>query len=155
MRGDQCQESPQNKIGPTSITLRVRGRRHIGTRRVCTQGRWKERRRPPVRQAQADARDGRRTPFDGRRGISWHRYQITTKAAAQRSCGSNSTPATEADYWVHELRRADETLVYLMFPIDRLKALCREAIKAGRGRDNAGDGGRFSVVILPLKDILK
>lgn len=62
---------------------------------------------------------------------------------------------TDADYWVHELRRANDTLVYLMFPIERLKALCREAIRAGRARDNAGDGGRFSVVILPLEEILK
>lgn len=62
---------------------------------------------------------------------------------------------TQADYWVHELRRADRTLVYLMFPIERLKELCRLAIRAGRKRAGAGDGGRFDVVILALRDILK
>lgn len=63
--------------------------------------------------------------------------------------------ATEADFWVHELKRDGETLVYLMFPIERLKELCRDAIRAGRWRAKAGDGGRFDVVILRLKDILR
>jgi hypothetical protein len=62
---------------------------------------------------------------------------------------------TEADYWVHELKREDSTLVYLMFPVERLKELAREAIKSGRCRSNAGDGGRFDVVLLRLSDILK
>src|SRR5215204_2891512 len=30
---------------------------------------------------------------------------------------------TQADFWVHELKRDGETLVYLFFPIERLKAL--------------------------------
>jgi hypothetical protein len=62
---------------------------------------------------------------------------------------------TEAGYWVHELRRADDTLVYLMFPIDRLKKLCREAYARGDKRDGAGDGQKFSVILLKLRDILK
>lgn len=70
----------------------------------------------------------------------------------------NGTPSgistTEADVWVHELKRADQTLCYLMFPVERLKELCRAAIKNGRSRSGAGDGGRFDVVILRLKDIL-
>ena len=60
--------------------------------------------------------------------------------------------ATEADYWVHELKRDGETLVYLMFPIERLKQLCR---KAGRVVHGAGDDGAQSVVILPLSEILR
>lgn len=62
---------------------------------------------------------------------------------------------TEADYWVHELKRADDTLVYLMFPIMRLRALAREHYVAGHYHDHAGDGGRFSVVLIPLRDILR
>lgn len=62
---------------------------------------------------------------------------------------------TEADVWVHELKRDGETLVYLMFPIERLKELAREAIRAGRCRSGVGDGARFDVVILRLKDILR
>jgi hypothetical protein len=62
---------------------------------------------------------------------------------------------TEADVWIHELKRDGETLVYLMFPIARLKELAREAFKAGRFRTGAGDGGRFSVIIIPLADILR
>lgn len=62
---------------------------------------------------------------------------------------------TEADVWVHELRRDGKPLVYLMFPIDRLKALAREAIRAGRWRSSAGDDGRFTVALIRLnKDIL-
>ena len=62
---------------------------------------------------------------------------------------------TQADFWVHELRRDDATLVYLMFPIDRLKALTREAIKSGRCRANVGDDGRFDVALIRLSDILR
>lgn len=62
---------------------------------------------------------------------------------------------TEADYWVHELRRDDETLVYLMFPVPRLKELARQAIRDGRSRSGAGDGGRFEVALLRLSEILK
>lgn len=62
---------------------------------------------------------------------------------------------TEAGYWVHELRRSDQTLVYLMFPIDRLKELARQAIRDGRCRSGAGDDGRFDVALIRLRDILK
>lgn len=63
--------------------------------------------------------------------------------------------ATEADFWVHELRRAGSTLLYLMFPIDHLKALTRASIKAGRWRSNAGDDGRFTVALINLRDLLR
>ena len=63
--------------------------------------------------------------------------------------------ATEADLWVHELKRDGETLCYLMFPAERLKKLAREAYKKGQYRSNAGDGGRFDVVLLRLRDLLK
>lgn len=63
--------------------------------------------------------------------------------------------ATEAGVWVHELKREGETLCYLMFPTERLKKLAREAYRQGRHRSKAGDGGRFDVVLLRLRDILK
>lgn len=59
--------------------------------------------------------------------------------------------ATEADYWVHELKRDGETLVYLMFPVERLKALCKAK---GAVRHGSGDNAAQSVVILPLSEIL-
>ena len=52
-------------------------------------------------------------------------------------------------------RRDGQTLVYLMFPIDRLKALAREAFRQGQYRKGGGDGGRFDVVVLRLAEILK
>jgi hypothetical protein len=61
---------------------------------------------------------------------------------------------TEADVWVHELRRDNATLVYLMFPVSRLKELARRAIRNGQCRAGAGDGGRFTVALIKLKDIL-
>jgi hypothetical protein len=62
---------------------------------------------------------------------------------------------TEADVWVHELKRNGQTLVYLMFPIERLKTLCRDAMRAGRVRKGVGDDNLSDVVILRLKDILQ
>ena len=62
--------------------------------------------------------------------------------------------STEADFWVHELKRDGETLVYLMFPVERLRAICRNAFRIGRYRRCAGDGGRSSVVLLKLTDLL-
>ena len=61
---------------------------------------------------------------------------------------------TEADYWVHELRRGEETLVYLMFPIDRFKALARKAFSEGRVSYSGGDGGRFANILIPLTWII-
>lgn len=63
--------------------------------------------------------------------------------------------ATEADYWVHELKRDGDTLCYLMFPIDRLRKLAHAAYNDGRYREGGGDGGRFCNVLIPLADILK
>lgn len=62
---------------------------------------------------------------------------------------------TEADYWVHELRRDGETLCYLMFPIERLKKLARKAYREGHFHEGGGDGGRFCNVLIPLQEILK
>lgn len=62
---------------------------------------------------------------------------------------------TEADYWVHELRRDGQTLCYLMFPVDRLKELARKAYAAGRFHEGSGDDGRFCNVLIPLSEILK
>jgi hypothetical protein len=59
----------------------------------------------------------------------------------------------DADYWVHELKRDGATLVYLMFPAERLKELARAAYKAGRTK-RGGDDGRMEMVLIRLKDIL-
>jgi hypothetical protein len=63
--------------------------------------------------------------------------------------------ATEADYWVHELKRDGETLVYLMFPLARLKQLAREAYAQGRYHNGGGDGGCFCNVLIPLSWVLR
>lgn len=62
--------------------------------------------------------------------------------------------ATEADYWVHELRRDGDTLVYLMFPVERLRDLVALARLKGRTR-RGGDGQRQMMALIPLADILQ
>jgi hypothetical protein len=62
---------------------------------------------------------------------------------------------TEADMWVHELKRDGETLLYLMVPVPRLKELAREAFRRGKHFEGGGDGGRFCMVLIPLVDLLK
>jgi len=58
---------------------------------------------------------------------------------------------TEAEHWIHELLLHDGSVhVRLMLPVPRLKELCRRANAEGRYRKNAGDGGRFSVFLVPL-----
>lgn len=61
---------------------------------------------------------------------------------------------TEADYWTHELRRDDDTLVYITFPIDVLKRVCMDAIEKGMWQDNAGDDKKSKVILLPLEKLL-
>jgi hypothetical protein len=86
-----------------------------------------------------------------------YQWEQTGNICIEYKCDGNPSgiSVTEADFWVHELRRSNSTLLYLMFPIERLKELARAAIKAGDCRSNAGDGGRFDVVLLRLSDILK
>jgi hypothetical protein len=86
---------------------------------------------------------------------TWQWEQTGNIAVEYRCDGKPSgISTTEADFWVHELRRADETVVYLMFPIDRLKALARDAIRRGRRR-TGGDGGRFDVALISLAEVLR
>jgi len=61
--------------------------------------------------------------------------------------------ATEADFWVHELKREDSTLVYIMIPVAHLKKLCSKYYGQGRFRHNAGDDGRSSVILIPIKEL--
>ena len=63
--------------------------------------------------------------------------------------------STEADFWIHELKRDDDTLVYIMIPVPHLRDLCRKYLKEGKFRHNAGDDGQSSVILVPIRDILK
>jgi hypothetical protein len=87
---------------------------------------------------------------------TWQWEQTGNICIEYRQNGKPSGIATtEADYWVHELRRDGVTLCYLMFPIDRLKALARKAYAEGRRHEGGGDGGRFCNVLIPLSWVLK
>jgi hypothetical protein len=87
---------------------------------------------------------------------SWQ-WEQTGNICIEYRCGGRPSgiSTTEADIWVHELKRDGATLCYLMFPIERLKALCRDAIRRGDCRSGGGDHGRFDVVLLRLRDILQ
>jgi hypothetical protein len=86
----------------------------------------------------------------------WQWEQTGNMCIEYRQNGQPSGIAvTQADYRVHELRRGDATLCYLMFPIERLKELARLAYAEGRYREAGGDGGRFANVLVPLSWVLK
>jgi hypothetical protein len=63
---------------------------------------------------------------------------------------------TQADFWVHELCNDEgtATLGYLMWPVPRLKELCRAAIKAGHNRKGVGDDSLSDVALLKVIDLL-
>jgi hypothetical protein len=87
---------------------------------------------------------------------TWQWEQTGNICIEYRQGGEPSGIAvTKADYWVHELKRDGKTLVYLMFPIERLKELARKAYAEGRYHEGGGDGGRFCNVLIPLSEILK
>jgi hypothetical protein len=101
--------------------------------------------------------------FDGTRPVNielksetWQWEQTGNICIEYRQGGQPSGIAvTQADVWVHELRRDGRTLVWLMFPIERLKELARKAYAEGRYCESGGDGGRFCNVLIPLSEILK
>jgi hypothetical protein len=84
-------------------------------------------------------------------------WEQTGNIAIEYACDGQPSgiATTEADYWVHELRRDGRTLLYLMLPVERLKELARAAYQAGQHREHGGDAGRFSVVLLKLSDLLQ
>jgi hypothetical protein len=87
---------------------------------------------------------------------TWQWEQTGNIAIEFRCDGQPSGIAiTQADYWVHELRRDDETLLYLMFPIERLERLAREAFAAGRVCYSGGDDGRFDIILVKLSEVLR
>jgi hypothetical protein len=87
---------------------------------------------------------------------TWQWEQTGNICVEYRQVGEPSGIAvTEADCWVHELRRNGQTLCYLMFPIGRLKELARLAFKEGRYHEGGGDGGRFCNILIPLSWVLR
>jgi hypothetical protein len=100
----------------------------------------------------------RHAVFDGTRPLrielkseTWQWEQTGNICVEYRQNGEPSGIAiTEADIWVHELRRNGDTLLWLMIPIPRLKELAREAYRQGRYHEGGGDGGRFCNVLIPL-----
>lgn len=86
-----------------------------------------------------------------------HQWEKTGNICIEYECKGypSGIAATQADFWVHELLRGDQTLVYLMFPVARLKELARAAWDEGRRHENSGDGGNTKVVLVRLRDILK
>src|SRR6516164_495327 len=87
---------------------------------------------------------------------TWQWEQTGNICIEYRQNGQPSGIAvTDAGYWVHELKRDGQTLVYLMFPIGRLKELAREAYRLGRYREGGGDGARFCNILIPLSWVLR
>lgn len=87
---------------------------------------------------------------------TWQWRRTGNIAIEYRQKGQPSGIAiTEADYWVHELCADDgSTLGYFMIPVPHLKTLCREALRRGRHHTGGGDGGKFDMVLLSVRDLL-
>ena len=101
--------------------------------------------------------------FDGSRDVTielksetWLWEQTGNMCIEFRQDGEPSgIAATEADIWVHELRREGQTLCWLMFPIGRLKDLGRKAYRRGDYKLKGGDKKNIDNVLIRLRDILK
>ena len=81
--------------------------------------------------------------------FQWEKYHNICIEFENRGSPSGIA-TTEADFWVHELARDNQTLNYQWFPINRLKELSRLAMKQGRWKDKAGDDGLSKVVLVPI-----
>jgi len=87
---------------------------------------------------------------------SWQWEQTGNICIEYRSRGQPSGIAgTDADWWMHQLKRDGETLCWLMFPHERMLELARNAYREGRHRERAGDDGAQGVVLIRLRDILR
>lgn len=86
-----------------------------------------------------------------------HQWEETGNICIEWRCRGelSGIAATEATGWVHELKRNGETLVYLVFPTERLKDLFRASWNAGLRRYGVGDNKQSDVVLIPLKEILQ
>ena len=84
-------------------------------------------------------------------------WEQTGNIAIEYACDGEPSgiAVTEADMWVHELRRNGKTLMYLMVPMERMKELARDAYRRGEYHEGGGDKGRFSNVLLKLRDLLR
>lgn len=89
-----------------------------------------------------------------------HLWERTGNLCIEYLCDGRPSgiSSTEATWWVHELGRAQqgkdfETLGYFLVPMERMKMLARQAIKDKRFRHGAGDGERFSVALVRIKDL--
>lgn len=86
-----------------------------------------------------------------------HQWEQTGNLCIEYRSGDKKSgiAVTEADYWVHELRRDNDTLGYFMMPMDRMKQIAMAAYRAGRHREAAGDGGKFKVILVPIRSLLR
>jgi hypothetical protein len=83
----------------------------------------------------------------------WERTRNLCIEFARGGVGSGIT-TTEADYWVHELMRNDETLGYFMIPVERLRRIVAEERIAGHVKVG-GDDGLSHMVVIPITDLLR
>jgi hypothetical protein len=62
---------------------------------------------------------------------------------------------TNAGIWAQTLIRAEdgEVMGWVLFKVDRLKEVCRQAYREGRFRRGVGDKGKSSVVLIRLRDL--
>lgn len=84
-----------------------------------------------------------------------HQWELTGNIAIEFECNGKPSglAVTEAEFWCHELRRENETLVYLIIPTQKLKDLCG-VIYMRDGFKEGGDGSRSKMVLVPVREVL-
>jgi hypothetical protein len=59
--------------------------------------------------------------------------------------------STTADFWCHVLcNDYGETMMMLMFPVEKLKEMCRQLHKQKRYRTQSGDNSLSKVILMPI-----
>ena len=94
-----------------------------------------------------------------------HKFELKTESNIWHDTGnifieyeSHDKPsgiaATEADYWVHELRTKDKrTLAYITIPTPILKEICNDLLKEGVHSRRGGEGKKMEMLLLNLETL--
>ncbi len=62
--------------------------------------------------------------------------------------------STEAEYWIHILAEEGKMFTAFIFPVDRLKALCKKLLRKGIARVvKGGDGFESEIILLPISSM--
>ena len=84
-----------------------------------------------------------------------HLWEKTGNIAIEYECRGKPSgiAVTEAQFWAHELRRENQTVVYIMTEVEALKRVCRKYYQEGK-IISGGDDNASRLILIPLQEIL-